>query len=152
MTTEQVLNGASGIDRLLRQGNYRKAEVFSRIRVAGNEIQLDEANDLADKRDRRPMVRDSFSTANTSTIYVYKGVRRRDVTGGRVISAKTVDRRDVCGNRALATEVWEDEEDHGGGVQHSNLHTHQNAFSISIMSRRTSGRAFAQVARAEATI
>ena len=131
--TEQVLSRASGIDRLLSQGNYREAEVCSRKMVTGSEIQLDEANDLADKQDRRPMVRDSFSTENTSTIYLYKGVRRRDVTGSRVISAKIVDRRGVCGNRALATGVREDQEDHGGGVLYSNLHKHQNAFSISIM-------------------
>lgn len=163
--TEQVLSRTSGIDGLLCQGNHREAEACSRIRVTGIEIQLNEVNDLADKWDRRPLVRDSLSTVNTSTIYMCKGVRRRDVTGGRVISVRIsysteyvstssvhegvkrgdvtggrvtltefVDRRSVCGDRALATKGTRDQEDYGGGSQHSNLQKHQNAFGIPLIS------------------
>ena len=98
--TEHVLSRASGIDSMLCQSNCREAEAGLQTRVAGIEIQLNEVNDLADKRDRRPTARGSFSTVNTSAIYLYQGARNRDITGGRVISAKTVDRRGVCGNRA----------------------------------------------------
>ena len=128
--TEHVLSRASG---LFCQGNCREVEVCSRKMVTVSEIQLDEVNDLADKRDGRPMVRDSFSTENVSTIYVYEGVRRRDVTGDRVTAAEIVDRRSVCGDRALATKGTRDQEDYGGGSQHSNSQKHQNTFGIPLM-------------------
>ena len=133
MMMEHVISRASGIDSLLCQSNCREAEAGLQTGVAGSEIQLNEVNDLADKRDRRPTARGSFSTVNTSAIDLYKGARNRDITGGRVISVKTVDRRGVCGNRALTTGGWEDQEEHGRGIQHSNSYKHQDAFSISIM-------------------
>ena len=130
MMTEHGLSRASGIDRLLCEGNYRAVEARSWKMVTGSEIQLDEANDLADKRDGGPTMRDSFSTKNVSTSSVYEGVRRGGVAGGRVTSTEIVDRRSVCGDRALATKGLGDLEDHGGGSQHSNLQKHQNAFRI----------------------
>ena len=82
MMTEHVLSQTSGIDRLICQDNYREVEVCSRKIVTGSEIQLDEVNDSADKRDGGPMVRDSFSAEKVSTSSVPEGVRRGNVTGG----------------------------------------------------------------------
>ena len=101
---EEVRSLASGIDKLLCLGSYWKTEVRSWIMVTGSEIQLNEADELADKQDGEPMRRNSFSMGKVLTSFAREGAGWRDVTGGRVISADFVDRRSVCGDGALTTK------------------------------------------------
>ena len=132
---EEVRSLASGIDKLLCLGSYWKTEVRSWIMVTGSEIQLNEADELADKQDGEPMRRISFSMGKVLTSFAREGAGWRDVTGGRVISADFVDRRSVCGDEALTTKGTRGWEDYGGRSQHSNSKKHQNAFSILFIDR-----------------
>ena len=110
----RVSNGDKLLDRLC------EVEVDKKVR-------LNEVKDLVDNHDGR-FTGKEISGAGRASVAAEKNVAR-----GRATSEESVVGRGVCENRAPATKGLRDQEDQGGGSQHSNLHKHQNAFGVPIM-------------------